>query len=224
MINKKRLINKAFSIRTYSKSCVYDRYGLVEEGKYITFGSYEQDNNTSNGKENIEWLVLDVQGNNALLISAYGLDSVRYNEALTDTTWSQSTIRKWLNEDFKQSAFTEWEQSIILNTALSNTDMPIDQASTGGEDTVDSIFLLSYSEAMDYFVSDSSRKCSPSSYASAQGKVYISPAGTCWWWLRSPGRLQDRASYIRTDGSFDSAFVNDDLGAVRPALWINLAY
>ena len=29
--------------------------------EYIFFGQYEQDNNTSNGKENIEWLVLDKQ-------------------------------------------------------------------------------------------------------------------------------------------------------------------
>ena len=30
----------------------------VQVGTYVTFGSYEQDNDLSNGKEDIEWLVL----------------------------------------------------------------------------------------------------------------------------------------------------------------------
>lgn len=41
-------------------------------GSYVKFGSYEQDNDLSNGKEKIEWLVLDLQANEALLISKYG--------------------------------------------------------------------------------------------------------------------------------------------------------
>ena len=50
----------------------------VNVGDYITFGTYEQDNNTSNGKEDIEWLVL---ANNLwkgkhriLVISRFALD------------------------------------------------------------------------------------------------------------------------------------------------------
>ena len=34
----------------------------IQIGDYITFGSYEQDNDISNGKEDIEWLVLDREG------------------------------------------------------------------------------------------------------------------------------------------------------------------
>lgn len=38
-------------------------------GNVVTYGHYEQDNDTANGKEPIEWVVLDVQGDKALLIS-----------------------------------------------------------------------------------------------------------------------------------------------------------
>lgn len=38
---------------------------------YVEFGNYPQNN--SDTKEPIEWLVLDVSGNEALIISRYGL-------------------------------------------------------------------------------------------------------------------------------------------------------
>jgi len=50
-------------------------------GDYITFGAYEQDYNTSNGKEAIEWLVLEKKNNRLLVISRYALDCKRYNES-----------------------------------------------------------------------------------------------------------------------------------------------
>ena len=38
-------------------------------GSIVTFGAYEQDDDTSNGKEDIEWFVLANEGNRSLLIS-----------------------------------------------------------------------------------------------------------------------------------------------------------
>ena len=43
-------------------------------GDYISFGSYEQDNDVTNGKEPIEWLVLDVQEGKAKILSRYALN------------------------------------------------------------------------------------------------------------------------------------------------------
>lgn len=50
----------------------------LKVGDTFTFGHYEQDNNSSNGKEPIEWLVLDRKGNEVLVISKYCLDSKPY--------------------------------------------------------------------------------------------------------------------------------------------------
>lgn len=70
------------------------RLGDVAVGSTIRFGSCEQDNRLSNGAEEIEWLVLAVEGDKALLVSRYGLEPRPYNEELylTDSrkkvTWS----------------------------------------------------------------------------------------------------------------------------------------
>lgn len=50
----------------------------VVVGSSIYFGQYEQDNNSGNGPEPIEWIVLDIQDDRALLISKYGLDIQPY--------------------------------------------------------------------------------------------------------------------------------------------------
>ncbi|MEG0050490.1 MAG: DUF6273 domain-containing protein, partial [Clostridia bacterium] len=69
-------------------------------GNTMTFGSYEQDNNTSNGAEAIEWLVLAREGDRALVISVDGLDCVQYHTKHTATTWETSTLRTWMNDTF----------------------------------------------------------------------------------------------------------------------------
>lgn len=53
---------------------IYDKYKVeklkvAKAGDYVFFGAYEQDNNTSNGKEDVEWLVLEVKDGKALVIS-----------------------------------------------------------------------------------------------------------------------------------------------------------
>lgn len=47
----------------------------IAVGKTMTFGAYEQDNDEQNGKEPIEWQILDVQDNRVLLISINTLDA-----------------------------------------------------------------------------------------------------------------------------------------------------
>ena len=60
----------------------------AQPGKYITFGHYPQ---TSEGKDKtpIEWLILERDGLNALVVSKYGLDAQPYNISYTDVTWEK---------------------------------------------------------------------------------------------------------------------------------------
>ena len=69
-------------------------------GDIITFGKYEQDNKKSNGKEDIEWIVLAREGNKVLVLSRYALASKPYNNKKTDVTWETCSLRKWLDKDF----------------------------------------------------------------------------------------------------------------------------
>ncbi|MBQ5607687.1 MAG: hypothetical protein IIU86_01525 [Oscillospiraceae bacterium] len=71
------------------------KYALLtcESGDVITFGTYEQDNNLDNGAETIEWLVLNREGNKALVISKYCLEQMPFNNTLAPVTWENCTIR-----------------------------------------------------------------------------------------------------------------------------------
>ena len=53
--------------------------GVPEAGSLVTFGHYEQDRNTENGPEAIQWIVLDTDGDRVFLLSKYGLDAKQYN-------------------------------------------------------------------------------------------------------------------------------------------------
>lgn len=203
-------------------------------GDKITFGTYEQDNVTSNGTENIEWLVLARENNKILVISDKALDRQLYDNA--DVTWENCSLRKWLNDSFLNAAFSEEERALIQSTTLSADKNP--QYSTDpGTATTDKVFLLSINEAEKYFNSDEARKCAPTAYAKARGALtsvdsyfsddYKTPSGaaTCWWWLRSPGDSQDSAAAnVCFDGSvdYDGLAVYAVTGCVRPALWISL--
>ena len=209
-------------IATYGQE-VYDKFGLVVEGEYIKFGAYEQDNNTSNGKEDVEWLVLEVKDGKALLISKYALDCKQYNTSYTDITWETCTLRKWLNNDFLGAAFSADEKAMIPTVTVSADKNP-DYSTNPGNATQDQVFLLSITEVNKYFSSDSARQCKSTDYAVANGAYVNSSNGNCWWWLRSPGYTQDYAAHVYSDGyvSGHGGGVSSDIDAVRPALWIDL--
>ncbi len=122
----------------------------TRDGNYVIFGSYEQDGDSSNGPEPIEWEVIDENDGEMLLISHYILDSKPYNTEQTDVTWETCTLRKWLNNDFYNTAFSAGEQNMIITTTLSNNDNAY-FGTAGGNDTEDKVFILSLDEVMDYY-------------------------------------------------------------------------
>ena len=207
---------------------IYDKYKVeklkvAKAGDYAFFGAYEQDNNTANGKEDIEWLVLEVKDGKALVISKYALDCKPYNTSYTDVTWETCTLRKWLNNDFLGAAFSAEEKAMIPTVTVSADKNP-DYSTNPGNATQDQVFLLSITEANKYFSSDSARQCKPTKYAVANGAYVNSDNSNCWWWLRSPGVNQDYAAYVFTGGvvyEFGCNVRVDDY-AVRPALWIDM--
>ena len=201
---------------------VWNKVKSVNVGDTYRFGSYEQDNNKSNGQEDIEWLVLAKEGTKILVISKEALDCKPYNTSYTDVTWETCTLRKWLNNDFINAAFSADERTMIPTVTVSADKNP-DYSTNPGNATQDQVFLLSITEANKYFSSDSARQCKPTDYAVANG-AWESDSGNCWWWLRSPGLTQLLAASVYDDGDvteFGRSVDHDDC-AVRPALWIDL--
>ncbi len=209
-------------------SSIYSKYKVeelkvAEVGDYVFFGAYEQDNNTSNGKEDIEWLVLEVTDSKVLLISKYALDCKRYNTSYSDVTWETCSLREWLNGDFINTAFAEYEKAMIPTVTVTADANP-EYDTSAGSDTQDKVFLLSIVQAYQYFDSSDTRQCKPTDYAVANGAYVNSDNGNCWWWLRSPGIYQYRAAIVDYDGDVGELGSGVDGGsrAVRPALWIDL--
>ena len=212
----------------------------ISVGDIITFGRYEQDNNPDNGPEPIEWIVLDVQDGKALLLSKYGLDAKPYHTERAEITWEECTLRAWLNNEFLNTAFSAEEQSAILVTEVDNSASQCysDYSSSGGNNTRDNVFLLSYAEAKKYFEvqyweikgADQNVKSRvvPTDYAKKTGArtKYITPTAddkpVGQWWLRSPGIFQSRAALVDYGGSLYNSRVDSGGGCVRPAFWLNL--
>lgn len=208
-------------------------------GNYVTFGTYPQ---TKSGKDAtpIEWLVLARDGDKALLISRYGLDAQPYNTYYTSVTWETCTLRTWLNGTFYNKAFSSAEQAAILTTNVDNSKSQCCSGwnTSGGNNTQDKVFLLSYAEANKYFgveywqnngATDKVKsRVAPTAYAIAQGAGKYSSYKTAdgidagRWRLRSPGGYQDCATYVYADGSLGYSSVSKVSASVRPALWVNI--
>ena len=201
----------------------YHKYLLQNSqvGDTVFFGAYEQDNDDSNGKEDIEWQVLDKKNGKIMVISKYALDWKPYSAKWENITWENSTLRKWLNSEFINNAFTAEEQKLIPTMTVSADKNPVYKVNPGNT-THEQIFLLSVLEINQYFTSDNARICKPTPYAAA-GSANVSESDSCGWWLRSPGTNQKFVAYIHGDGGVD-AYGGGCNGstAVRPAMWIDL--
>ena len=191
----------------------------MKKGDIIKFGNYPQD--SDGNKAPIEWLVLDFneKTEEALLISRYGLDCIQYHNSWANITWEDCDLRKWLNNDFIKSAFSEEEAKKIKVSELKNEDNP-KYGTKGGNNTKDRIFCLSINEAKLFFGSKNDRQCKPTAYARKQG-AYVKN-DCCYWWLRSPGLYKDRATSVCMGGALNlyGYDVYNGGSAVRPALRI----
>ena len=213
--------NQAFSAQTKTEAVSALGYDTVV-GSAIKFGRYEQDNNSSNGKEDIEWIVLKNEENRLLVISKYMLDCKPYNTESISVTWENCSLRRWLNDSFLNTAFSSDEKEQIL-TITGGVGKVLLYTPNPGYDTEDKVFLLSDAEVYELYASNEAKMCIPTEYAKAQGCRVFNTEGTSWWWLRSSGVHSNFAADILPDGSTHS-LGNDVISeeGVRPALWIDL--
>ena len=197
-------------------------FSNLHVGSSFNMGLYEQDG-IKNGPEEIEWIVLTVDNGRALVISRYALDSKPFHQQFNPVTWKDCSLRKWLNEDFYEKAFSEAQQSRIrLTTTLA--DKNPEYPTPVGEDTTDRIWLLSLSEVDRYLTDTPYAPCLVTPYG-IQNQAYIATAkGECWWWCRTPGSDEIFAAGVNPLGVISTRGnnVNYVHGAVRPAMWIDI--
>lgn len=196
----------------YSETYTYfdsKEQGKALAGQEVTFGRFRQ-----SGKEEtpITWIVLEVKGGEALLLSKYALDCRPYHEKETSVTWHTSDLYDWLNNEFYQQAFDEDEKLFVEETDDSPYDNP------------ERVFLLSLEEVNQYFSNNKERICQATDYA-VNHNAYVNPStGGSWWWLRTKGGTAKEALSIYSDGRIDTQGdrVNGERGVVRPAILVRL--
>ena len=211
----------------------------VRTGDIIEFNGYD-------------WLVLEVQGNQALIITYRVIASRLYHHTFEAVTWETSEIRLWLNSDFFAS-LSQAYQARIVESYVVNNDNPwsflgwgVHANTQGGNNTVDRIFLLSIDEVLLYFgdsglVAQGAAMSANTRHASAYEELFVDrvsdhynqarrvwnlEGSASWWWLRSPGRSPGRAAIVRSDGDLliggYNVFWEGGSIGVRPALWLHL--
>ena len=189
----------------------------ADVGDYVIFGTYEQDNNTSNGKEPIEWLVLAKDKDKILLISRYALDYQQFNSSNEKVTWETCSLRKWLNSTFVSSAFNNNEQRVILNTTVTADESPYQGTTLDqGNDTIDRTFLLSRTELSKYFRSGD-YTCVGTPYCFAKG-AYRGDDNTCSRWLRT----MSNSYYAADEVGWTQVYKSDvtDKNCIQPVMWV----
>lgn len=197
-----------------------------QETETYTFGSYEQDGDSSNGKEPIEWLVLDRDGDRALLLSKYALDYqsfMPFYEPVTEPyTWESCSLRRWLNGTFLNAAFSADEQQRLLTTTVITSPGSLHREN-GHVTTEDRVFLLSNTEVYAYFASEAATAAEYTAYALSENPWPGNAAtpGPADWWLRTTD------GYDHPDGVYADGRVGEGARAyegeyVRPAIWITV--
>lgn len=166
-------------------------------GNTVTFGAY-------NGSP-IRWRICDASGKMKMLIAEGIVLEKPYNDLRIDTYWQTTSLRKWLNKEFLQEAFTQEERMMVIATRRTNEPNECFYTN-GGLPTMDKVFVLSKQELDHYLPEATDRNL---------GK---------WWWLRTPGDnlLAVEAVDEQGEAYLHGVNVNYATGGVRPALWVLL--
>lgn len=199
----------------------------ITVGSIVEFGSWEQCSGIT-ARTPIDWLVLETDGQTAVLISKRGLEFRAYHDEKGRINWDGCALRAWLNGPFLEEAFTAEEQARIRTVDLETRAYGEDDADIVIH-TQDRVWLLSDDEAERYFAADDEWKCLPTERALSYdawfwNEVY-GDGLECAWWLRSTGDSPDRAGVVLDYGMVvsDGWSAGREGPAVRPVIVLELA-
>ena len=196
------------------------RYPYMSPGDYVSLGTFQC--SADKPAAPLEWLVVQRSGDQALLLSRYGIDARPFHETHQDIVWEMCDLRTWLNGEFWERAFSEKEKRLIMVTRLETPGSDA-QGTTGGDVTADRIFCLSAADVKELLRDKAWRICAPTPYARSRG-CRAGLNGASFWWLRNPGGFQNRAAGVGELGALSTGgnYVDYAGAVVRPAMWITV--
>jgi hypothetical protein len=209
----------------WRKDANIEKLKEAQKGDVVTLGKYEQDNNKDNGKEDIEWIVLEKQEDKVLIMSSKAIEAAPYNTTKADVTWETCSMRSFLNSTFIQDAFEDKYRSRILDTNVTADKNPNKSSVAQGNSTTDKVFLLSGSEMSKYLTTNSARQSYITDYAYSKG-AWKGDNGEACTWLRTIGTMDSthkNACIVQGAGSIGyNGRPVEETQSVRPAVWVNL--
>ncbi|MCL1948343.1 MAG: DUF6273 domain-containing protein, partial [Turicibacter sp.] len=185
----------------FAKNAVlYPLYRPAKKKSVMEFGGYD-------------WLVLEEEADNYLLISKDVLEPAIYHEKFEPVLWNECSIRKYLNDVFL-GTFSKAERERILESPFKVDGNPWFSTATGGM-SIDPVFLLSVEEVIQYF-GDSGQLKNPTNPFEIddsfnEERAATLPDGTpARWLLRTPGKTSDFTCTVTNGGkiSISGDFVN----------------
>ena len=194
-------------------------YFKVEPIKWKVFGQFD----LSTGKIQL-YLLSDMILHNMAFCSKYEesyTDGKWYSaEGIFANNWAYSNVRKWLNETFYNTAFTDEEKSTLIPREVSDVTTQYDETNP-----TDNVYCLTYAQAVtlgDYSMAQ------VSDYARCRNAFIAVNAdwyGNGRWWLSNAGAESYQASYVSNynnivDSTGES--VGSEFMGVRPAITISV--
>ena len=222
-----------------------DYWKEIKPGDELIFGRFMQ-NEDGLDLTPVEWVVLERKKNQITVLSIKNLEALPFHDVFGGAYWSKCSLRKWLNNEFLNTAFTREEQNAIVSASRKCRVLRTSKTISSKE----KVFLLSDSEAARYFCTKHSYagnvlaewdasdyefvdltkgyyRAYDTAYANRVIKyssLKLSDDSTKRWWTRTPDYSE---FYPTVTGSTDTNFRIDwesctDGYGVRPAIVIDL--
>ena len=196
-------------------SCSNTKSKKIKIGDTISFGRFQ-------------WLVLDLKDDQALIISKGTFGEEYYHHSNIDISYAESSIREYLMSHV-YLFFNAEDRSRMIETTNENLNNQW-YGTSGGEATIDKIFLLSISEVVRYFGDSGKLDNRPEdtwfiSDDYNEKRIALTDGEGVDWWLRSPGETANYACFVTPSGVIvmEGVEVNYPLKCgIRPALWLKL--
>lgn len=207
----------------------------LRSGNILCFGNYD-------------WRVLDIHNGKALLLSEKIIEKKKYHQQSMNITWAECDLRDYLNGANKYRSVGFYDNLISstpqLAIRIAETEVTTRENSwygtNGGAVTNDRIFLLSIDEMVQYFGGRGQLKNRlDNSWAivdeyDSERVAYDTNDMAYWWWLRSPGHINEFAARVSGRGRINLrgfSVVSESAGygaspeiagggGLHPAMWL----
>lgn len=187
------------------------------------YGSYEQDNDLTNGAEPLVWTLVDQDNGSYLLTLLYAIELMPYHNVPTNVAWENCDLRAWLQNDFASVAFTEEElaSQVTMQKGIGTSE--------------DKLFIFTAAELASLFPEEALRIRPATAYANPVEIEVENEDGTTetvigasedgvYWWLRDSsvlgnGLLAQNVSPMGVTNN-DGALVSTANRGVSVSVWV----